>query len=66
MARRRKKAGEGAAVDDVTTTATRVAAMLDRWEAEDVSDEPDWDIGDIEPIALSTIQRVRQGTGPST
>jgi hypothetical protein len=66
MARRRKKAAEVAAVDDVTTTATRVAAMLDRWEAEDVSDEPDWDIRDIEPIALPTIQRTRQGTGQSS
>jgi hypothetical protein len=66
MARRRKKDAEVAAVDDMTTTAARVAAMLDRWEAEDVSDEPDWDIGDVEPIALSTIQRARQGTGPSS
>jgi hypothetical protein len=66
MARRRKKATEVAAVDDMTTTAARVAAMLDRWEAEDVSDEHDWDIGDIEPIALPTIQRPRQGTGPAS
>jgi len=65
MARRRKKAAEVAAVDDVTTTAARVAAMLDRWEAEDVSDEPDWDVGDIEPIALPAIPRARRGTGTS-
>jgi hypothetical protein len=32
--------------------AKRVAAMLDRWSAEDVSDEPDWDVADIAPIAL--------------
>jgi hypothetical protein len=24
--------------------------MLRRWAAEDVSDEPDWDVADIEPI----------------
>jgi hypothetical protein len=40
--------------------------MLDRWEAEDVSDEPDLDIGDIEPIALPAIQRARQWTDPSS
>jgi hypothetical protein len=32
--------------------AKRIAAMLDRWDAEDVSDEPDWDVTDIEPVAL--------------
>jgi hypothetical protein len=26
--------------------------MLARWEAEDVSDEPDWDIADVAPLAL--------------
>lgn len=32
--------------------ATRVGAMLDRWEKDDASDEPDWDVADVEPIAL--------------
>jgi hypothetical protein len=31
-----------------------VLAMLDRWNSEDVSDEPDWDVRDIEPLALRT------------
>ena len=31
-----------------------VLAMLDRWKSEDVSDEPDWDVSDIEPLALRT------------
>lgn len=32
--------------------AARIAAMLDRWAAEDVSGEPDWSVDDLEPIAL--------------
>ena len=53
MARRKKnKAAQVAGVDDVTANSARIAAMLDRWEAEDVADEPDWDLGDVEPIAL--------------
>jgi hypothetical protein len=32
--------------------AARIAAMLDRWESEDVSGEPEWDVEDLEPIAL--------------
>ncbi len=32
--------------------ALRVAAMLDRWRAEDVSDEPEWDVSDLERVAL--------------
>jgi len=32
--------------------AQRLEAMLDRWEKRDVRDEPDWDVGDIEPLAL--------------
>jgi hypothetical protein len=26
--------------------------MLDRWEAEDVADEPDWDVTAVEPLKL--------------
>jgi hypothetical protein len=33
--------------------AARVAAMFERWAAEDVSDEPDWDVDQVEPIAFS-------------
>jgi hypothetical protein len=32
--------------------AQRVAAMLSRWEAEEVAGEPDWDVVGIEPLAL--------------
>ncbi|TMQ08184.1 MAG: hypothetical protein E6J90_41145, partial [Deltaproteobacteria bacterium] len=32
--------------------AARIAAMLARWETEDVSGEPDWSIDDIEPMTL--------------
>jgi hypothetical protein len=32
--------------------AHRVAAMLDRWEREEVVDEPDWDVDSVEPLAL--------------
>jgi hypothetical protein len=33
--------------------AARVAAMFERWAAEDVSDEPDWDVDQVEQIAFS-------------
>ncbi len=32
--------------------AARIAAMLDRWDAEDVSGEPEWDVEDLEPVKL--------------
>jgi hypothetical protein len=32
----------------------RIAAMLDRWEREEIVDEPDWDVDDLEPLALRT------------
>jgi hypothetical protein len=32
--------------------AERVAAMLDRWAAEDCSDEPAWDVDEIAPVRL--------------
>jgi hypothetical protein len=28
--------------------------MLDRWQAEDVSDEPEWDVDALESLALRT------------
>ena len=46
-------------VDDQPTSsdrverAARIAAMLARWEQEDVSGEPDWDVEDIAPMRLS-------------
>jgi hypothetical protein len=32
--------------------AARIAAMLDRWAAEDVSGEPEWDVADVQPMVL--------------
>jgi hypothetical protein len=32
--------------------AQRIEAMLCRWETEDVTDEPDWDIAPLEPLKL--------------
>ena len=33
--------------------AARIAAMLDRWAAEDTSGEPDWDVDDFERLNLT-------------
>ncbi len=44
---------EAARVDEQDERAQRVQrvrAMLQRWAAEDVSDEPEWDVDDIEPM----------------
>jgi hypothetical protein len=30
----------------------RIAAMLDRWETDDISGEPEWNIEDVEPMTL--------------
>jgi len=38
--------------EEMAERAARIAAMLDRWAAEDVSDEPEWDVGDIQPMTL--------------
>ena len=32
--------------------AARVAAMLDRWDSEDVSAEPEWSVEDVEPMTI--------------
>jgi hypothetical protein len=32
--------------------AARISAMLDRWNAEDISDEPEWSVEDLEPMKL--------------
>ena len=37
---------------EIAERAARIAAMLDRWAAEDVSGEPDWSVEDLEPIAI--------------
>jgi hypothetical protein len=37
---------------EIADRAARVAAMLDRWEAEDVSEEPAWRVEDLEPATF--------------
>jgi hypothetical protein len=32
--------------------AKRIAAMLDRWENEEPANEPDWEVDDLEPLAV--------------
>lgn len=39
-------------LDDLAERAARVRAMLARWQAEDTTDEPDWDVEDVEPMRL--------------
>ncbi|MCC6903030.1 MAG: hypothetical protein IT377_28935 [Polyangiaceae bacterium] len=36
-----------------TERARRVAAMLQRWQTEDVSDEPEWDVDRVERMNLT-------------
>lgn len=50
---------ERALREERTERAARIAAMLDRWAAEDVSDEPEWDVGDIQPMTF------RSSSGPT-
>jgi hypothetical protein len=40
--------------------------MLARWEEEDVSGEPDWDIEDIEPMRFSGYWRTTRSDGEVT
>jgi hypothetical protein len=49
--------------DDDSVTGSRIAAMLDRWETEDVSDEPEWDLTDIEPVMFRTSEHASQDSG---
>jgi hypothetical protein len=32
--------------------AARISAMLDRWNADDVSEEPEWSVEELEPMSL--------------
>jgi hypothetical protein len=43
--------------------AARVAAMFERWAAEDVSDEPEWDVDQVEQIAFSSPAGSAEPTG---
>jgi hypothetical protein len=37
--------------------------MLERWAAEDVSDEPDWDVGQVERITFASQPAATEPTG---
>lgn len=39
-------------LDEPAARAERIAAMLDRWRSEDISDEPDWDPEDVARVRL--------------
>ena len=46
---------ESRSPQDMRERAVRVAAMLDRWEAEDVSGEPEWNVEELEPMTLRHV-----------
>jgi hypothetical protein len=52
MAATRSASVDRASPEETAERAARIAAMLDRWNAEDVSKEPDWSIADLQPITL--------------
>ena len=37
-----------------TEQASRIAAMLERWRTEEVSDEPDWDVDALERTSFAS------------
>jgi hypothetical protein len=41
-------------VDDAAERTARVRAMLARWAMERVTDEPDWNTEDVEPMRLDS------------
>jgi hypothetical protein len=45
-----------------TEQAARLAAMLTRWATEDVSQEPDWDVGEVERVRFSGQPKAASGT----
>lgn len=36
--------------------AARVAAMFERWAAEDIADEPGWDVDQVPRIEFRTVE----------
>ncbi|MEC7518943.1 MAG: hypothetical protein VYE22_03705 [Myxococcota bacterium] len=44
------------AADRLREQARRFDAMIERWEAEDVEDEPDWSVEDVGPLNLRTVR----------
>ena len=51
----RAKHSESRSPKEIAERAARIAAMLDRWEAEDVSGEPDWNVEDLEPLRVDAM-----------
>jgi hypothetical protein len=49
------------AVDDRAERAARVRAMLARWAAETVTDEPDWSVEEIAPMRLDNDESDQTG-----
>jgi hypothetical protein len=45
-----------------TGQAARLVAMLKRWAAEDVSQEPDWDVEAVERVRFSGQPKAGSGT----
>lgn len=48
-------------LDDGTERADRVNAMLTRWRAEAVGDEPEWGVADITPLQLEHLAGTATG-----
>ena len=42
----------------------RITAMLDRWEVDDVSGEPEWRVEDIEPMTVRHGPVARENREP--
>ncbi len=40
--------------EETAERAARIAAMLGRWDSENVADEPDWDTRDVPRLELRT------------
>ena len=47
-----------------TEQAARIAAMFERWAAEDVSDDPDWDVDQIERVRFSRPPEAIEPSAP--
>jgi hypothetical protein len=44
--------------------AARIAAMFERWAAEDVSDDPEWDVDQIERVRFSRPPEAIEQSAP--
>ena len=54
MASEPPKAPTPPPVDDLAERAARIRALLSRWATEMVTDEPEWNIEDIEPMQFKS------------